>query len=147
MAKQQRQNAPDAPKADGAGDNQAEQSVAPDTLLDAQNAPDAPKADGAGAADDEPSHARRECPACMALNGERPCSIECYVAAGYDASNYEKHFGVPAAAALVVPEGMVRCRAITTCLVRGMPEFAGAEFWLAPDQADRLEDKGALEKL
>lgn len=29
------------------------------------------------------------CAACAALNGSRPCSVECYVKAGYKAENYE----------------------------------------------------------
>lgn len=40
--------------------------------------------------------------------------------------------------------GWVYCEAIGTCLVRGMPEFAGARFWLDPDQAARLSTKGSL---
>lgn len=33
------------------------------------------------------------CAACAALNGERPCSVECYVAAGYKAEGYAERFG------------------------------------------------------
>lgn len=41
----------------------------------------------------------------------------------------------------------VKCKAIRLCLVRGSPEYPGAVFWIAPDQAERLKGKGDLEIL
>jgi hypothetical protein len=43
--------------------------------------------------------------------------------------------------------GFVRCRAIKTCLVRGMPAFEGEVFYLEPEAAERLAGKGSLEIL
>lgn len=43
------------------------------------------------------------------------------------------------------PQGWKRCRALQTCLVRGVAVFPPAEFWMDPDEAERLRGKGALE--
>jgi len=32
------------------------------------------------------------CPDCAALGGERPCSVECWVKAGYKAENFERQW-------------------------------------------------------
>jgi hypothetical protein len=52
-----------------------------------------------------------------------------------------------AEASPIAPVGMVRCRAIQTCGCRGMPKFAGEEFWLERDGAERIAAKGHLEIL
>ncbi len=150
------QKAPEPPKATDVGQKPPEQAAKPDApVVVAEKAPEPPKATDVGAdaasGDDDSDSDKPECPACVALNGERPCSLECFVAAGYPAEQYEAQFGAPPVAEeeapkpFQAPDGKVHCRAITTCLVRGMPEFAGAEFWLEPHEAERLESKGALE--
>ena len=45
------------------------------------------------------------------------------------------------------PQGWVKCRALQTCGVRGMPAYAGETFWLEPEGALRLKGKGHLEIL
>jgi hypothetical protein len=158
QSNQPQQKAPEPPKATDAGQKPPEQAAKPDApVVVAEKAPEPPKATDAGAdaasGDDGSDHDddKPECPACLALNGERPCSLACFVAAGYPAEQHETQFGAPAIAEeeaekpFKAPAGKVHCKAITTCLVRGMPEFAGAEFWLEPHEAERLEAKGALE--
>jgi hypothetical protein len=87
-------------------------------------------------------------------------SLEEFVAAGYDAANYESYFDKheaglesqleerTAAAKLVPPQpGWIRCRAIKTCLVRGMVKASGEEFWLSEEEALRAIDKGSAEPI
>ncbi len=42
------------------------------------------------------------------------------------------------------PQGWVKCLALQTCGVRGMPAYAGETFWLEPEGAQRLKAKGHL---
>jgi hypothetical protein len=106
----------------------------------------------------------RECPACRALNGERPCSIECYVAAGYLAENFEKNFGRrgitlpadgvtrtvdlsgdeprlvdPTRNGKPLPDGAVIVRALRGVVVRVQHRFPGDRFWMLKS---RPEDGG-----
>jgi hypothetical protein len=45
----------------------------------------------------------------------------------------------------VGPQGWKRCRALQTCLVRGVAVYPPGEFWMDPDDAERLRGKGSLE--
>lgn len=123
MGKQQRQNAPEAEKAQGAAEKPSEPT---NVEVLANAAPEAEKAQGDGAAAGEnPDTEEGEeltCPACALVDESRP-------------------------PAFVPPEGKAHCRAITTCGVRGMPAFAGEEFWYEWHEAEYLESVGALEIL
>lgn len=57
---------------------------------------------------DVPPRAPAPCAKCAALKGARPCSVECYVASGYKAADYEHLYGehaegAPAAAESAAP--------------------------------------------
>jgi len=181
MSKQHRQNAPEPTKASAVVEKPAEQTAVTPEVPSATDAPEPAKASAVDAAGAEPDAAagsvselartdgeiELQCPACIALNGERPCSVECYVAAGYLAENFERHFGaikdgaatgvelegvtLPAdgveRVVFVPPDGKAHCKALKTCAVRGMPAFAGEEFWFEWHEAKRLEGKGDLEIL
>jgi len=157
MSNKHRHGAPEAPKASSAPvkptivENAAAPSSAPDATL--------------GSISELVRNERdviRECPACRALNGEPPCSVECYVAAGYLAENYEKHFGARSARATGValqgvtlpadglertvhldptrrkplPEGAVVVEALVGVVVRVQHRNPGERFWLLKSRPD-----------
>ena len=66
------------------------------------------------------------CPGCQALDGRRPCSVECWVKAGYKAENYHAEWAEEDRAPPVTP-GFARCRVISPLRCNGKDYAEGHE--------------------
>jgi hypothetical protein len=177
MSNKHRHGAPEAPKASSAPVKPTEPTSASTVVENASTpeaakpeastvnagAPEAPKASSADGAEASEAAASlgsiselertdegKPCPNCTE---ERPCSVECYVAAGYTAEGFAERFGTtlppdgaervthidPSRRGKPLPDGAVMVRALRGVVVRVQHRDAGDVFWMLKS---RPEDGG-----
>lgn len=181
MSNKHRHGAPEAPKASSVPVNPTELVGTPAVVENASapssaptvtdGAPEAPKPPGVVGSELDPSSATgdtlgaisklvrtEEPPRCSKCTNERPCSVECFVAAGYKAEHYEARFGAPHEAPATgialqgvrlpsdgmertiligdprrkrpLPDGAVIVRALVGVVARVEHRHPGERFWL-----------------